>query len=98
MTVIALPFPSYSERPLRVLTPELSERIARVQHTRQRLRDCGVSVISQDLRAVPRPVLQVEPQHAATVASLAQAVRTRARRVTALIDGVDVVHVRMPQP
>lgn len=90
MTVVALPFPSSSDKPLRVLTPDLSARITKINLVRRLLNECGIQIQTQDLvRNGNRPLLRLakgDPR----LRRIATSVRQYGDQVTAVIHGVDV--------
>ncbi|MGQ0530113.1 MAG: hypothetical protein ACT4PG_09915 [Panacagrimonas sp.] len=90
MTRIALPFPSFADRPLKVLGPDLSDRISRVNGLRRVFRELSITVLSQDLiREGKRPLLCVDP-NGFDMRRLVQAQRLTGNTFTAFIGGVDV--------
>ncbi len=90
MSLSHLPFPTYSEQPLRVLTPELSRRIADVNLTRTILHALGLRVERQALLAKPRAALFLF-RGDAQLRKHATAMSLRNGQYKALICGVDVI-------
>lgn len=109
MTVIALPFPSFADRPMKVLCADLSDRIARVNGLRRVFRDLDIKVIRQDLirpdptaaarhvASVRRPLLVVDPK-GFDLRRLAESLRLSGDTFTAVIGGVDVQWTHVVQP
>lgn len=91
MTVTALPFPSYADRPLRVLRADLSSRIADLNAVRDALRARGLTVLSQDLiNRGQRPLLRLKAGDA-WLRQVAECIRTvDAANAVATWRGVDL--------
>lgn len=91
MTVIAFPAPfgTLADAPLKVLRPDLSARIANVNHVRSFVARHGVRTLSQNLLGVRRPSIVIEHGTDA-LRSAAVCVRSSAGITRAVIRDVDV--------
>lgn len=94
MNVLAFPSPApfgtQADQPLRVLRPDLSERVAKVSRVLRVLTDLDVRVESQDLiRNGNRPLLRLF-RGDARLRHFAESVRQVGAHITAVIGGVDV--------
>ncbi len=70
-------FQRFSDQPLKILTPDLTDRIRVANKARQALIEAGYQVVRQDLRARARPVLEV-----ASVDAELKRLFVSARRIT----------------
>jgi hypothetical protein len=99
MTVVALyphidPYGTEADQPLKVLRPDLSERIASVNTLRRVLTEIGLKVVEQDLiRNGNRPLLILE-RGDARLRGIAQWIRYEGGWLRAVIGNVEV---RWPQ-
>lgn len=84
------PFGTLADQPLRVLTPELSARIAKVNVVLQILAGLDIHVASQDLRRSGRAPLLTLFRGDMRLRRFAYAVRLNGDIWTASINGVDV--------
>lgn len=105
MSVISFPtlppFGTLADKPLRVLTPELSARIAKVNKVLQILAGLNVHVASQDLLRAGRAPLLTLFRGDMRLRRFAYAMRLNGEIWTASIDGVDVqwpASATAPQP
>lgn len=93
MSVIAFPnaapFGTHADQPLRVLRPDLSERVAKVSRVLRVLADIEVRVESQDLLRGKRPLLRLF-RGDVRLRHFAESLRQVGDHVTAVIGGVDV--------
>lgn len=96
MTVIAFPYSTEAERPLKVLRADLSARIAQINQVRRVIEAAGIAVESQDLlHGGKRPLLRLVKGDL-RLRGIADSVRVTGDCITAVINGVDVQWPRTP--